>query len=173
MTIQAYPRERTPGRFTNDDFFPTSVSWALSSTNVYFIINYYFIPGFTPTMTWVLSSDTILEEDCRVCVLWRWSDFYLNRPVLSHQVIYSHTVIQSYKAYIQIYIHTFIHTFMHIYIHTFMHTYIHAYIHSCTYIHTKIIYTQLHRPPWVLIQQNSKKMLYPVWYTLGGRFHKP
>jgi len=103
--------------------------WRLLPRNVYFIINYYLIPGFTPKVTWFHSSDTISEEDCRVFVLRRRSDFHLSRPVLSHQIIYSHTIIPSYKLYIQ----TYIHTFMHTYIHTNIHSHIHAYIHSCIY----------------------------------------
>jgi len=86
-------------------------------------INYYFISGFTPTVTWFLSSVTIFKEVCRVFVLRRGSDFHLSRPVLSLQVIYSH-------------IHSYICTNKH----TLTHSCIHTYIHAHTYIR-KIIYT--------------------------------
>ena len=39
----------------------------------------------------------------------------------SSPVIYSHTVIPSYKLYIYTFIHLYIQTFIHLYIHTFMH----------------------------------------------------
>jgi len=98
-----------------------------------------------------------------VCVATLGADFHLSRPVLSHPVIYIHTCIHTYiytHTYIHLYtyIHTFIHihshihtnhTYIHAYIHTLMHmrAHIHAYTHSCTYIHTEVIYTQLHRLP--------------------------
>jgi len=128
MTMEAYPRECTLGQFTNGDFFQAFDWWALSPRNVYFIIQLIQHVGLQPTVIWFLSSDTIPEEDCRVFVLRRRSDSHLSRPILSHQVIYSHNhaVIPSYRLYF----HTYIHTFIHSCIYTFMHT--HTYKnHSC------------------------------------------
>jgi len=88
---------------------------------------------------------------------------------------YSYTIIQiNIHSHIHAYIHSCIYTFTHSCIHTFMHIYIHA----LTYIQ-KIIYTQLHRLPWFLIQQNSQKMLSRVWIhfkcrvpqTVGSQIH--
>jgi len=88
---------------------------AFSPRGVYFTINWYIILGFTPTVAWVISNDTISNEDCRVFVLRSRSTSHLIGPILSHQVIYSHQVLQIQMSYTQTYIHLFMHISIHAY----------------------------------------------------------
>jgi len=103
----------------------------------------YYLQGSLPTLQRYHLQGSLPS----VCVATLGADFHLSRPVLSHLVIYIHTCMHEY-----IYTPTLTHSYksyIHAYIHTFMHmrAHIHAYTLSCTYIHTKIIYTPLHRPP--------------------------
>jgi len=108
-----------------------------SPRSVYFTINWYIILGFTLTVAWVISNDTISNEDCRVFVLRCRSTSHLTGPILSHQVIYSHQVLQIHMSYIQTYIHTFMHISNHAYTTC---TWI-SFIHNCINHHEFLLLT--------------------------------
>jgi len=101
------------------------------------LLDFWLNNGFSPQEASV-ANDTISKEACRVLVLRCRSTSQLTCLVSFHRVssvIYSYTVVQSYKLYI----YTIICSYkLHPYIHTFIQPYIHALIFS--HIHTHHIH---------------------------------
>ena len=109
----------TSADFLIDGLSPQEVSTSPSTDTLYWVL----------PRRWPESSLMILSpnEDCRVFVLRCQSTSHLTGPILSHQVIYSHQVLQIQMSYMQ----TYIHTFMHISIHPYTIGTQISFIHNC------------------------------------------
>ena len=85
--------------------------------------------GIYPDSVWLISSNVIPKEDCRVFVLWCQSALHHTCPVLSvSPIIYSHT---SHTGFMHIFIHSCIHIYMHINIHAHIACIQLSFIHNC------------------------------------------
>jgi len=89
-------------------------------------INFYLMSGFTPSTAQFVHNNIISKEVCRMFVLRCQSTSHLTCLVSFHRVspiIYSYTIIRSYKV-----VHTSIQvTFIQSYINTFTYSYINTY----------------------------------------------
>jgi len=89
----------------------------------------YPVGGLYPDNVWLISSNVIPKEDCRVFVLRCQSASHHTCPVLSVSLfIYIHT---SQTGFMHIFIHSFIHIYMYINIHAHIACIQVSFIHNC------------------------------------------